>query len=158
MDEQTAFVDPTNLNPELLAAISRTGICTDYYALCEQFPYKESIRSPKLPTKELLQEASTQIALKKEKGVGRLFGVTDLPAGYSLYFILQGSTVETEIIFPYRGQLITTTFAGLCYDISLFNKSINRLYPRPEPYSMKELISVFVRLREIMLKLGTMSI
>ena len=154
MDDQTKFVDPTNLNPELLAAISRTGICSDYYSLCDQFPIKKFIDRPKLPTKEILQEALTRVALKKEKGLGRLFGVTDLPSGYSLYFVLQGA-VETEITFPYQDKKILTTFAGLCHDISIFNKSIDRLYPRPVPYSVQELISIFVRLREIMLKLAT---
>ena len=158
MDEQKVFFDPTAFDSELLAAVARTGMCSDYYSLCSQFLYRKEVEWPKLPTNEILQEASTRIALKKEKGVGRLFGVTDLPFGYSLCFVLQDRTVETEITFPYHGQQTTTTFALLCNRVTQFEGSGDVLYPRPMQYSMDELITIFVRLREIMLKLATMCI
>ena len=159
MDEQKVFFDPTAFDSELLAAVARTGICSDYYALCNQFPNISSTETPKLPTIEILQVASNRIALKKEKGVGRLFGVTDLPLEFRLYFIIQYSRiVETEIVLQFQNKTITTTFAILCNRVTQYAGGGDVLYPRPVAPTVEELITIFVRLREIMLKLATMCI
>ena len=155
MDEQTTFFDPTAFDPELLAAVDKTGICLDYYSLCDKFPIRSSYASPKLPTKEIFQEASSRIALKKVKGPGRIFVVEDLPSSTLLAFILQGTTVETEISIQFNDNSVTTTFAILCNRVTQYTGGGHVLYPRPDVISLEELIQVFEHLKVIFIKLLT---
>ncbi|MGJ8641108.1 MAG: hypothetical protein ACSHYA_17085 [Opitutaceae bacterium] len=132
------------------------GICDRYYEICKEHPLRIGAPIEKMPLREIISEADGRIELKKLKGVGTVFEVQSMPQGFMLRFIIQKrTTVETHITMPESVGDFGTLAILFLEAKKLSNSEIpHPPYPRPEAHSKKELIDIFLALKEVLLRMS----
>lgn len=133
-------------NQNLLAA------CNAYYKVCDRYPLRPGHPIESMSSRALLAAVNGTLALKKLPGPGTVYALSDLPNGLSLNFIIQSrTTVETHLILDSIQGPEAATLAILSLETLKQNSqpSPNPPYPRPQVYSLAELIACMGALRAV---------
>jgi hypothetical protein len=145
---------------EFLSAVALSEVCTSYYGLCRVHPLRTGAPKAQAPAKEVIKAAAGRVPISKLSGPGSVYRLGGLPAGTSLAFILQGRcTVETDFTVLFRGAQQRGTFAILCKDASAYGGQALATppYPRPNFYSLEELLGIFHELDVLVRKLASVA-
>ena len=140
---------------EQLKKFESLGLPDEYYEVCEQHPMRIGEPIEKMPYKEILKATEGKIELKKLKGPGTCFEVIGLPESVSLSFVIQSRTgVEAHIKFSAFEKEYLHSFATFSFGAkeAAAKEKPKPPYPRPQAYSLVEMVEVFVKLKGLALK------
>lgn len=150
-------LDLMEYTSDFLAAVAASDIGPAYYALCREHPIRLDASPVKASSKDILKVASGRVAIENLQGRGTGFSLGALPDGVSLNFILQGRcTVETDFVVPFDTNPQSGTFATLCRAASIFHGGghASPPYPRPNFYSIDELLDIFEKFDALIRRLA----
>ncbi len=135
--------------------IKMLELADKYYNICDRHTLRIGEPIEKMPFKEVLKAAKGKIDIQKLNGPGTCYEVQGLPDTVFLRFIVQSRTrVEPHFELSSVKKEYIASFATMCFAVkeAAGETKPKPPYPRPNAYSLSELIQVFIQLKELALE------